>query len=141
MSAFTAGELIGYAAEAALSGQRSLPADLVLRRQVSDLLLLAEELFPEITTAEGLMFALEQIYARAACLAAIAALPECPSRAEQEQMSPRQREQAARHVAAVVYGLGTHGGRRGVDPRLLAEAFDLSIDRAKQLAHEAATGL
>lgn len=140
MSAPAVDELIGHAADAALSGPRGLPADLVLRRQVSDLLALAAELFPEVTTPQALVFAVDQMHARAARLVAIAALPECPSRQDQEQMSPQQREQAARHVAAAVYDLGTQRGRRGAEPRLLAAAFDLSVDRAAQLITEATTG-
>ncbi|MEU4228273.1 hypothetical protein AB0F17_28600 [Nonomuraea sp. NPDC026600] len=136
----TVDDLIGHAAEAALSGLRRLPADLVLRRQVSDLILLAAELYPEVTTPQALMFALDQMHARAARLVAIAALPECPGRAEQEAMTPRQLEQAARHVAATAYGLGVQDGRRGADPRILAAAFDLSVDRAVQFVNEAATG-
>lgn len=138
MTTPTVEALIGHAAEAALSGPRILPADLVLRRQVADLLDLAAELLPEITTPQALMFALDQMHARAARLVAIATLPGCPSRAEQEAMTPQQHEQAARRVAATAYALGQQGGRRGADPRLLAAAFDLSVERAARLVDEAA---
>ncbi|KAA9379719.1 hypothetical protein F5972_08695 [Microbispora cellulosiformans] len=124
----TAARVLNNASEAAAHGRGVLPPDVTVRRQYEDLLALAGELLPRVTTPEKLLEAADDLHWRATRLAAMATLPGVPSFAEQEQMFDRDRLAAAARSVAAARQAGTP-----VTLDLLTAAYDMSDDLAARV--------
>ncbi|MEZ0076374.1 hypothetical protein [Planotetraspora sp. GP83] len=131
----TAAQVLNHASEAAAHGRGVLPADVTVRRQYEDLLALARQVLPRVTTPEKLLEAADELHWRAARLAAAASLPEVPSLAEQEKMIGRNVQAAAARTVAAARRAGTP-----VTVELLVAAYDMSDDLAARTLRGTAAG-
>ncbi len=119
----TPSQLLGMTCDAAMVGSlKGLPADVTVRKMVTDLKHYAETLeAPSIGTAYGMLFVADQIHWRAVRLVAIATLPQAPSIDEQEEMRGDESRDAAERSVLLALQAGL-----AVDADMVAAVFDAS---------------